>query len=152
MTPAAAEGPLLPPVPADGVDADELAGLQALDGVDVAVGMAAVGGRPALYRRLLARFVQTHDVADDSWHDLFDPDRMPEARQRVHAVRGAASTLGLIAIDEAARMLESALVAGADRARLTALGSALGVDIAECIAALRVVPGIQKALDDLQRP
>lgn len=99
MTPAAAEGPPTPPAPSGGVEADELAALQALDGVDVTVGMAAVGGRLALYKRLLARFVQTHDVADESWHELFEPDRMPEARRRVHAIRGAASTLGLIAVD-----------------------------------------------------
>ena len=99
MTPATADGPPTPPAPSGGVEADELAALQALDGVDVTVGMAAVGGRLALYKRLLARFVQTHDVADESWQELFEPDRMPEARRRVHAIRGAASTLGLIAVD-----------------------------------------------------
>lgn len=49
-------------------------------------------------------------------------------------------------------MLESALIAGDERARLIDLSSALCLDMAECIAALRGVPGIQKALDDLPLP
>lgn len=147
MTDANDSGPTPDPAVDDAVA--ELASLQALDGLDVAVGLAAVGGRLPIYRRLLARFVQTHEFDVSRWVALLDAGRSHEARQQVHAVRGAASTLGLIAIDEAARVLEAALVGGADVGRLSELSAALGHDIAEGVAALRSLPTIRRALDDL---
>lgn len=130
----------------------ELAALQALDGLDVAVGLAAVGGRLPIYRRLLARFVQTHEFDVAHWDAMLDAGRTQEARQQVHAVRGAASTLGLIAIDEAARVLEAALVAGVEAGRLSVLSATLGHDIAEGVSALRSLPSIRRALDELPSP
>lgn len=147
MTGASNSSP--PPDPAVDDAVAELAALQALDGLDVAVGLAAVGGRLPIYRRLLARFVQTHEIDVSRWGTLLDGGRSQEARQQVHAVRGAASTLGLIAIDEAARVLEAALVAGVDAGKLSVLSTALGHHIAEGVAALRRLPSIRQALDDL---
>ena len=147
MTDANNSGPTSDPAVDDAVA--ELAALQALDGLDVAVGLAAVGGRLPIYRRLLARFVQTHEIDVTRWEALLDAGRSQEARQQVHAVRGAASTLGLIAIDEAARVLEAALVGGVEAGRLSALSAELGRVIAESVAALRSLQSIRQALDDL---
>lgn len=138
---------VLAQTPAPGMD--ELTDLQALDGVDVMVGLAAVGGRISIYRRLLARFIQTHEFEAPVWDASLVAGRPADARQRVHAVRGAASTLGLIGIDEAARRLESALAAGADSHALGDLSAELAREIADGIAGLRTVPGVLQAFNDL---
>jgi HPt (histidine-containing phosphotransfer) domain-containing protein len=91
-----------------GVDAG-LAALQAVPGLDAARGLAALGGRSALYRRLLGVFVDQHAGDGRQLVRLLGQRRDAEAAALVHHLRGAAATLGLVDVEAAARRLEDAL-------------------------------------------
>lgn len=95
-----------------GADADadaDLAALQGVPGLDAARGLAAVGGRVAVYRRLLALFVEKH--ADDGRQidRLLAGQRVAEAAALAHRLRGAAATLGLVEVETAVQALDDAL-------------------------------------------
>lgn len=121
--PAAASDPghtvSRPPVNAPGAalagvtTADAMAPLLGLEGVDAAGGLASVGGKPAVYRRLLSVFGSTHD-GDAAQAQRLLADGDGEAVGRLaHRLRGSAATLGLIDIETAAAALEGALDDGA---------------------------------------
>jgi PAS domain S-box-containing protein len=87
-------------------------GLLMLEGVDALGGLASVGGRPAVYRRLLAVFVTTHAEDGADLRALLRDGQTAAAGSLAHRVRGSAATLGLIDIETAAGALEAALDAG----------------------------------------
>ena len=88
---------------------DQLASLECIPGVDVARGVAVLRGRRAMYRQLLQRFAEAH--ADDT-------SRLPEmlaqgdrvtALRLVHSLKGAAATLAVDRVAQAALNLETRL-------------------------------------------
>jgi CheY-like chemotaxis protein len=97
-----------PPVAA-GLDLQPLQPLLGLDGLDALVGLAAVGGRPEVYHRLLQVFGQTHAGDGLALQSLLQQGERAAAGRVAHRLRGAAATLGLVDIETAAAALEAAL-------------------------------------------
>lgn len=87
---------------------EEAAAVPALPGVDVAVGLAAVGGKSQLYTKLLAKFgVQLDDLDDELLVAVAGCDWSAAARA-AHAIKGAARTLGATEIGDRAAAVEAA--------------------------------------------
>jgi CheY-like chemotaxis protein/HPt (histidine-containing phosphotransfer) domain-containing protein len=88
---------------------DRLSPLLGLDGLDAAGGLASVGGRVAVYRRLLAVFAATHQGDGAQLRQLLSQGDTVSASRLAHRLRGSAATLGLIDIEVSAGALERAL-------------------------------------------
>lgn len=112
MTVTEVDPPPLPtatgrPVPAGDDDgAALLAALRQLPGVDPDAGLAAVGGRVAIYRRLLGVFIDSHAAEAERAAELFEAGRPDQARSLAHRLRGSAATLGLTDVERAAALVE----------------------------------------------
>jgi PAS domain S-box-containing protein len=79
-------------------------------GVDRPAGLQAVGGDARTWTRLVDMFRQQHGGDAER---LLAPDvDIDVARRQMHRLRGAASTLGLVRVNRATRVLEAALRAG----------------------------------------
>lgn len=111
--------------------------LLGVDGIDAAAGLAAIGGRPAVYRRLLRVFVDTH--AGDGQRLLQQVQRgdAAAAAALAHRLRGSAATLGLIDVETAAAALEGAIDDAADPAALPLLAQAVAATLADALAHLQ---------------
>jgi CheY-like chemotaxis protein len=111
--------------------------LLGVDGIDAAAGLAAIGGRPAVYRRLLRVFVDTH--AGDGQRLLQQVQRgdAAAAAALAHRLRGSAATLGLIDVETAAAALEGAIDDAADPAALPLLAQAVVATLADALAHLQ---------------
>lgn len=138
--------PLLPPPPQPaGAGAStalraELGPLLGLEGIDAQAGLAMVGGRLELYRRLLRVFVQSH--AGDALRvgqALQGHDR-DQAAAITHRLRGSAATLGLVEVEAAAARVEQACddgtLASVPDATLQQLAQALDGTVGQLRAAL----------------
>lgn len=109
-----AEAFAAPAAPLAGVTtADAMAPLLGLEGVDAAGGLASVGGKPAVYRRLLSVFASTHEADATQARSLLAAGDGEAVGRLAHRLRGSAATLGLIDIETAAAALEAALDEGA---------------------------------------
>jgi two-component system, sensor histidine kinase and response regulator len=88
--------------------ADLLAAIRMLPGIDLRQGLASLRGSQEKYLKLIERFVGSH--ADDPRHlaeALANRDGEGLARL-AHGLKGVASTLGLVAIADRAKALETA--------------------------------------------
>jgi two-component system sensor histidine kinase/response regulator len=83
-----------------------------IHGVDVASGLARVGGNDELYESLLREFVETHAVARLEVRDMISRGREVDALRVVHGVKGAAGTIGAAGLGGAASLLEACLRKG----------------------------------------
>lgn len=83
--------------------------LLGLEGVDAMGGLGAVGGKPAVYRRLLGVFSDTHRGDGPELRRLQAVGDLATLGARAHRVRGSAATLGLIDVEMAAAALERAV-------------------------------------------
>lgn len=127
LTPAGAvQAPVLPP---------GLATVAACDGIDATRGLAAVGGRESVYRRLLGVFVASHAGDGSEAAEHLRAGRAAEAGMLVHRLRGSAATLGLVDVEGAAAGLEEALHAG--RTDCAALANALTAILADTVRSVR---------------
>ncbi|TVR88371.1 MAG: PAS domain S-box protein [Trueperaceae bacterium] len=83
-------------------------------GLDVDTGLEAVGGDPQRYGELLRRFARAH--ARDARQLRIELERgdREAARQRLHALGGVASMLGVTLVHDAATSLQRVLRAGGD--------------------------------------
>jgi signal transduction histidine kinase/CheY-like chemotaxis protein/HPt (histidine-containing phosphotransfer) domain-containing protein len=98
----------------DKTDAALLAKIARLPGIDVARGVAVVRGKTAKYFDLLHRFVESH--VDDMKllaENLAAGDQNTALRQ-AHSLKGAAATLGIDQLANAAKRIEAALRASPD--------------------------------------
>jgi two-component system sensor histidine kinase/response regulator len=141
--------------PAPPRPAAALPGLDSVEGLDVAAGLRAAHGQPALYRRVLEIFLRNTDL--DALRDALAAGDDAAARQAAHSLKGAAATIGAHALRETAAGLEADLAAGAgsaalaDRAAilealLAALKSALAMALAEGEAPATEVFGVAPGL------
>ncbi len=89
-----------------GVDAALMTRLRSIGGLDVARGLVAVRGREAVYCSLLRTFSETHTDDMAAVRRALAEDRGTDARRIAHSLKGAAATLGLTGVAEAARLLE----------------------------------------------
>lgn len=111
--------------------------LLGIEGLDALRGLAAVGGKPTVYRRLLQVFIDTHAGDGGLLRQQLQQDRFAEARALAHRLRGSAATLGLVEVEAAAGALESAIDDGDDAATLPPLAQALVAALDEVLQPLR---------------
>ncbi|MCA0244364.1 MAG: response regulator [Proteobacteria bacterium] len=97
---------------APGPDLQAMHPLLRLPGLDAVAGLAAVGGKPEVYCRLLRVFAQTHGGEGREVQRQLQLGDHAAARMLAHRLRGAAATLGLVDIDTASGALEGAIDRG----------------------------------------
>ena len=90
----------------------------AIPGLDRAVGLAVVQGRDAAYERLLRLFAKHHGNDAERLRTLSSADDRGAVLRIAHGLKGAAGSLGAVAIAEAAGAVVSALRGNADAADL----------------------------------
>jgi HPt (histidine-containing phosphotransfer) domain-containing protein len=77
--------------------------------IDVATGLLAVRGREASYLRLLKSFIEQHAKDSLLIEQALADNLLPDAIRHAHSLKGAAATLGLTGIQQAAFAVEKAL-------------------------------------------
>ncbi len=80
-----------------------------IPGLDMHRGLRRIGGSVPLYTELLAEFIARHQTCADRVRAELAAGEIERARKRVHAIRGAAATLGAATLAELAGELEQAL-------------------------------------------
>ncbi|WP_265944103.1 PAS domain S-box protein [Dechloromonas sp. A34] len=106
---APAPAAALPSAPADAADPAFMLALQDIPGLDVELGLRAVRGRVASFRRLLGTFIAQHGSDDEAIASALGEQRPADATHLAHALKGAAGTLGLGEIHAAAAELNDEL-------------------------------------------
>lgn len=141
MHPAAPAASPLPPAPAPAAGAvpgvDLMAPLLGLEGVDAVGGLASVGGKAIVYRRLLAVFGTTHHADGQQVCRLIEAGDTHAAGALAHRMRGSAATLGLIDVETAAAALELAIESADSQAPLADLAKAVDESLAATLQRLR---------------
>ena len=134
--------------PADHAAGDDpalRAALANIAGLAPELGLQAVRGRMASYRRLLGKFIDSHGGDFASIRQCLASGNGDEARRLAHSLKGAAGTLGASAVHNAAAALENALRAGSEPATVDSLLSQAATAYGELGAALR--PLLAAAVD-----
>ena len=85
------------------------AALADIPGLDYATGLRAVRGRHSSYRRLLNSFLSQHGTDHEQIAQAVAEERLADASHLAHTLKGAAGTLGLVAIQAAATRLNQEL-------------------------------------------
>lgn len=117
--PAGAATPAARPLPAP------------LPGIDAGAGLASTGGNTALLHAMLARFGERYADLETQLRTLTDAGDYPAAHRLAHTVKGAAATLGVTAVAQAAARIEAAL------AHAAATGAGVAIDWRELAQALQ---------------
>jgi two-component system sensor histidine kinase/response regulator len=86
--------------------AAQLAGIA---GLDAELGLNAVRGRMGSYKRLLGKFIDNHGGDFNTIRQRLAAGDAEEARRLAHSLKGAAGTLGAVAVQTAAAALETAI-------------------------------------------
>jgi PAS domain S-box-containing protein len=111
-----------------------------IPGLDVARGLAALSGQRQLYLDLLDQFARLH--GDDAWRirDAMTAGDRALARRLAHSLKGAAGTLGAVAVEAAARALEASFTVaeGADETDGMALVAVLEAALKPLAEALKL--------------
>ena len=108
-------------------------------GLDTARGLRALGGKLSAYVALLRQFVATHRGDPQRLRSALEAGQVEAARQRLHALKGVAGSLGATALQAAALALEHAL-RGHETAALPALVASLESDMQGLDAVLAQLP------------
>ena len=114
-------------------------GLSEFNGLDTTWGLAALLGNVAGYVALLRQFVASHSEDARQLREEFAAGLSDAARQRLHALKGVAGTLGASAIRSAAEALEQALRRN-DTPSLPALLEGLQTELNALDVVLSTVP------------
>ena len=117
--------------------------LIAFGGLDTSRGLAALRGNGIIYTALLRQFAAEHGDDAQFLRGEFAAGRVDSARQRVHALKGVAATLGAIGLQAAAAALELALRSGDVATTLPALLDTLQAEhsaLNEVLARLPATP------------
>ena len=83
--------------------------LATIPGLNTEFGLKAVRGRVASYQRLLGKFSETHTDDFPLIQKRLAEGEREEARRLAHSLKGAAGSLGAVAIQQAAAALEMAI-------------------------------------------
>jgi two-component system sensor histidine kinase/response regulator len=83
--------------------------LQAIPGIDLSFGLKVVRGRLASYKRLLGKLAENHGDDFALIRQRLAAGDTEEARRLAHSLKGAAGSLGAMAIQVAAAALETAI-------------------------------------------
>ena len=114
--------------------------LAAIPGLDAGRGLAALNGNVTAYVGLLRQFAAGHASDAQRLRDDLATGRIDAAKQRLHALKGAAGSLRAIHLHEAAVALELALREAAAPATLAALLDTLQAGQDALDAALAQLP------------
>ena len=128
------------PLPAGTVpSADEalIARLAPHPEVDTRFALANLGGRTALYVRLLKQFLNTSADAMTRFRAHLAAGDMASARLVAHSLKGTSATLGMQALRYSAAALETALIDGADNTTLETRAAEAETLLASMLAILR---------------
>ena len=103
--------PSPPSAAAAAPDAPETAeaGLASIPGLDIEFGLRAVNGRVASYHRLLSKFAENYSNDFKRIRQALSAGNSNEARRLAHSLKGAAGTLGVLAVQQSAADLEMAI-------------------------------------------
>ncbi|WP_404301942.1 ATP-binding protein [Alicycliphilus denitrificans] len=85
-------------------------GIPALAGMDTERGLAQALGRPELYQRLLANFVQEFAGSIQAMADAQAARDWPLARRLAHSLKSASATIGATALAQQAKGLEDSFM------------------------------------------
>lgn len=118
-------------------DADLCARLATIDGLDLQRGLVSLNGKVGIFKRILRRFAASH--RDDMQQLAGKLDNQAEALLLVHSLKGAAGTLGLTKLQDAAAELEVLLSAGGDQVRIATLVEAVAADLAHLEVSLAAI-------------
>ncbi len=104
-------GSPLPAAPEINGDSDEALHklLRNIPGLDPAFGLKAVRGRMSSYKRLLGKFAESHSNDFPLIDKQLAAGEREEARRLAHSLKGAAASLGAVAVQQAAAALEIAI-------------------------------------------
>ncbi|NEV61387.1 PAS domain S-box protein [Thiorhodococcus minor] len=111
--------------------------LSQVPGLSPDVGLRNVGGNERLYRRLLRRFIETHGQDLQRASELLSVGERDQARRLVHALKGAAATLGLEEMRAQAADLEAAISEGQPEAEVVQKHGLLAANVADVVSALQ---------------
>ncbi|RZS54554.1 hybrid sensor histidine kinase/response regulator [Sphaerotilus mobilis] len=138
--------------------ADDAEVVPEVAGLDHALGLRRSGGKKALYRSLLRKFVDSHqDVCERlkaalDRHAGGDPSGRSEAQHLAHALKGVAGNLGASGVQARASELERRLVTGATHDELEAARAPLAAELAELIGGLAQQLPAVPAATETERP
>ncbi|MCX7149459.1 MAG: PAS domain S-box protein, partial [Rhodocyclales bacterium] len=123
--------------------------LSAFDGIDAQRGLAALRGDGATYTKLLQQLAASH--RDDVQHlrDELAAGKVDAARQRAHALKGAAGSLGVIRLQKTAAALELALRSAAPAETWPDLLEALQTEQSALDAVLALLPAAQSGAGEV---
>ncbi|MGZ8249004.1 MAG: ABC transporter substrate-binding protein [Methylomagnum sp.] len=121
--------------------------LDKIPGLEPAQGLKCLNGKLESYLRLLRRFADTHrgDMAELRKH--LDADDLNHARRLAHSLKGVAGSLGAARVQSLASELEALLRERGDRRRVTALASALEIELNSLMAAILAQPEEEVPVD-----
>ncbi|MBF0094170.1 MAG: response regulator [Alphaproteobacteria bacterium] len=109
------------------VKAGTTLGLPSLPGIDVAAGLAGLGGDEALYRDVLIRFAEEHAGDCDLMAERMEAQDFQSMERCAHTLKGLSAAIGAKNLHVAAKDLEAAVKARGRTEVLTLLlGSAVG--------------------------
>ena len=83
--------------------------LSNIPGLDLEFGLKAVRGRMGSYKRLLGKFAETHSGDFELIRKCLAENNPDEARRLAHSLKGAAGSLGAVAVQKVAAALEIAI-------------------------------------------
>ena len=126
--------------------AAEPGGLPPLPGIDAEAGLQRAAGQQALYRRLLRLFERQLQRFVPELRAAIEAGDYAAASGLVHALKGAASTVGAHEIDLAAQALEQALATDASGAARRAAVQTLDDEIDRVRPGLQALTGLPSAL------
>ena len=106
-------------------------------GLDTAAGLRLMGGKPKLYMDMLRKFcLKQHDVADRIRNAVVAGD-LGTAERLAHTLKGLCGSMGAVALQQQAAMVESAIHSGKDSGMLQNAIDDLKGDIADLTAELK---------------
>ncbi len=126
--------------------------LQAIEGLDSALGLHRVGGNAALYLSMLRKFSAGQYATGGQLADALALDDYRTAERLAHTLKGVAGTLGAADIQHAAGLLEAAIQDRRERPVINALLAALTSPLRALVARLvRALPPEARDVQDSGR-
>ena len=103
------------------------------EGLDFALALALVGGRPQTVERVLRRFVQTYRGGDDNLAALPTQHAVERWRGACHSLRGACSAIGAVDLQAEAMAFERSLAQTHDASVLAMQAAALQTSLLQFV-------------------
>lgn len=113
----------------------QLAALQTVEGLDVAVGLRALQGDVPRYLRFLGQFVVKHGQDASAMAARAAAGDLQAVHYIAHSLKGVAATLGAVRIQQLAAQAEARAKQGADRSGLDDLAA----ELSELVTAIQAV-------------